>query len=272
MIMKTHIIMPIILYVIAPAFMVGNGQYYKISLTASAAAATAQEPIQAPPGGQAGAPPGASASETIELTGTSADINGTFKVPLPMPGGTKDSTFILSCNGSEVTGTITDPSDPSRIFEIYDGKAKGNSFSFSVMVGKTEFNLEGTAGDGKLSMTLTTHETIPLDDGTKIKTSKDTEIDGAYLVPVYSPGGIMENIFFLKTEGDTLTGQMAMISNPLRDSSQFFDGTVNGKEVSFYTRTTQSLFHFIGTIEGDKIMLNLLVTDVRKGIEGAAVK
>jgi len=217
-------------------------------------------------------PGGNAATETRELLGTSADINGTFKVPLPMPGGTKDSTFILSCNGSEVTGTITDPSEPSRICEIYHGKARGNRFSFSAMVGRTEFNLEGTAGDGRLSMTLTTHETIPLDDGTKIKTSRETEIDGAYLVPVYSPGGIMENIFFLKTEGDTLTGQMVMISNPLRDSSQFFDGTVNGKDVSFYTRTTQSLFHFVGTIEGDKIKLKLLVTDVRKGIEGIAVK
>jgi hypothetical protein len=120
-------------------------------------------------------------------------------------------------------------------------------------------------------MTLTTQESIPLSDGTKIKTSQEAAMDGAYLVPVYSPGGIMENIFFLKTEDNTLTGQMIMILNPLKDTSMFFDGTVKGNEVSFYARTAQSLFHFIGTVECEKIKLKLLVTDVKKDIEGRAI-
>ena len=289
--MKICLLIQIALFSFTVAFITGHDQN-KITSTAWATA-TVQETMPSPAGAPAGSPGGPpagapagtpsggpgesgpggnSATETRELTGTSADINGKFKVPLPMPGGTKDSTFILACDGKEVTGTITSPSDPAQICKIYNGKANGNRFSFSAMVGKTEFSLEGTAGGGRLSMTLTTQETIPLDDGTKIRTSKETGIDGAYLVPVYSPGGIMENIFFIKTEGNTLTGQMIMISNPLRDTSQFFDGTVNGKEVSFYTRTTQSLFHFVGTIEEEKIKLKLLVTDVRKGIEGSVVK
>jgi hypothetical protein len=44
---------------------------------------------------------------------------------------------------------------------------------------------------------------------------------------------------------------------------------VNGKDVSFYTRTPQSLFHFKGTIDGDNIKLDLIVTDVVKGIKGS---
>jgi hypothetical protein len=231
--------------------------------------ATADEKTAIPPAGvQPAGPPGSTSTETKILTGASTDINGKFKVSLPLPGGSKESTFTLSCKDSTVTGKITSPYNPDQSCDIYNGTATGNKFIFSSKVGKTEYNFEGTAGEGKLSMTLTTQETIPLGDGTKIKTSQDTTIDGAYLVPVYSPGGIMENIFFLKTEGNALTGQMIMIRNPLKDTSTFFDGTVKGKEVSFYTRTPQSLFHFKGIVEGEKIKLTLFVTDVKKGIEG----
>lgn len=216
-------------------------------------------------------PQGNSAAETEVLTGTSGDINGVFKVPLSVPGGTKDSTFTLSCDGTSVTGSITNPYNPDENCAIYNGKSEGNSFKFSAKVGRAEYNFEGTAGKGSLSMTLTTLETIHLDTGSKIKTSKDTPIDGAYLVPVYSPGGIMENVFFLKTEGNTLTGQMVMISNPMRDKSDFFDGTVNGNEISLYTRTPQSLFHFKGTVEGNQIKLDMIVTDVVKGIKGSVI-
>ena len=79
----------------------------------------------------------------------------------------------------------------------------------------------------------------------------------------------MENIFFLKTEGNALTGQMVMVSNPMKDKSDFFDGTVNGNKISLYTRTPQSLFHFTGTIDRDKIKLDLIVTDVAKGVTGS---
>jgi len=212
---------------------------------------------------------GGSATETEILTGTFIDINGVFKAPLRVPGGTKDSIFTLYCDGSSVIGNITNPFNPEEKSIIYNGKAEGNKFNFSTRIGRAEYNFEGTAGDGGISMTLTTFETIHLDEGSKVKTSKDMPIDGAYLVPVYSPGGIMENIFFLKTEGNTLTGQMVMISNPMKDKSDFFDGTVNGNEISFYTRTPQSLFHFKGNINGDKIRLDMIVTDIIKGIKGA---
>jgi hypothetical protein len=233
--------------------------------------AAAKEKAAGPPAGVLAGTPGSTSTETMILKGTSADISGKFKVPLPLPGGSKDSTFTLSCKGSTVTGQITSPYNPDQSCEIYNGTATGNKFTFSAKVGKTEYNFEGTAGEGKLSMTLTTRETIPLGDGTKIKTTQEAAIDGAYLVPVYSPGGIMENIFFLKTEGNTLTGQMIMIRNPLKDTSTFFDGTIKGNEVSFYTRTPQSLFHFVGTIEAEKIKLTLFVTDVKKNIEGGKI-
>jgi hypothetical protein len=232
----------------------------------------ADEKTQGPPAGvQPAGPPVAGSTETKVLKGTSSDINGKFKVALPLPGGSKESTFTLSFRDSIVTGKITSPYNPDQASEIHNGTAQGNKFSFSTKVGNTEYNFEGTAGEGKLSMTLTTQETIPLGDGTKIKTSQEAAIDGAYLVPVYSPGGIMENIFFLKVEGSALTGQMIMIRNPLKDTSTFFDGTVKGKEISFYTRTPQSLFHFIGTVEGEKIKLTLYVTDIKNGIEGSAI-
>jgi hypothetical protein len=243
----------------------------------SAAASSASAPGKAAttPGAPGAAPsapsPGNSAVETKILTGTSADINGRFKVSLSVPGGAKDSLFTLSCNGALVTGDITSPYNPNEKCTIYNGTAKGNKFSFSTKIGKAEYNFEGTAGKGSLSMTLTTQEVIALDAGSKIKTSKETAIDGAYLVPVHSPGGVMENIFFLKTEGSALTGQMVMISNPLKDKSDFFDGTVKGNEISLFTRTPQSLFHFKGTIDGDKIKLNMIVTDVVKGIMGSAM-
>jgi hypothetical protein len=233
----------------------------------------AQGRVAAAPKAQEAAPsmlsPGNSATETEVLTGTSADINGKFKVGLSVPGGIKDSIFTLSCDGISIAGNITNPFNPDEKCVIYNGKAEGNRFNFSAKIGRAEYNFKGTAGKGSLSMTLTTLETIPLDAGSKIKTLKETAIDGAYLVPVYSPGGVMENIFFLKTEGTALTGQMVMISNPMKDKSDFFDGSVNGKEVSFYTRTPQSLFHFKGTIDGDKIKLDLIVTDVVKGVTGS---
>lgn len=213
-----------------------------------------------------------STAETEQLKGTSADIGGTFRVPLPLPGGNRDSIFTLARDGTTISGSITNPYKPDEKCEIYNGTVKNNTFSFYANVGGTEFNFQGTAGNGKLSMTFTTLESITLEDGLKIKTSKEAAIDGVYLVPVYSPGGPMENIFFIKTEGDILKGQMVSVNNPTGDRSDFFDGTVDGGQLSFYTRTAQgSLFHFMGTVDGDKIKLNMMVTDVSTNVKGSAI-
>jgi hypothetical protein len=266
--MKNHFFIPAVIFILAFIMI-----FLHETKSEAASAAPAQGKTAAAPPPQEGSPPGLSSAssptETEILTGTSADINGRFKVGLRVPGSTKDSIFTLSCDGSSVAGNITNPFKPDEKCAIYNGKAEGNRFVLSTRIGRAEYNFEGTAGKGSLSMTLTTLETIALDAGSKIKTSKETAIDGAYLVPAYSPGGIMENIFFLKTEGTALTGQMVMISNPMKDKSDFFDGTVNGKEVSFYTRTPQSLFHFKGAVDGDKIKLDMIVTDVAKGITGS---
>jgi hypothetical protein len=264
MIMKRYFFIPAIFFVLISVMA------FCLVLKSEAASSA---PVQGVTAGQAKAAPplpspGNSDVETEVLEGSPADIKGNFKVSISVPGGTKDSMFTLSCDGSSITGTITNPYTPEEKCAIFNGKAEGNRLSFSTRIGKTEYNFEGTAGKGKLSMTVTTLETIPLDAGSKIKTSKESRIDGVYLVPVYSPGGIMENIFFLKTDGNALTGQMVSVSNPMKDKSDFFDGTVNGNEISVYTRTPQSLFHFKGMIDGDKIKLDLIVKDVVKGTKG----
>ena len=137
----------------------------------AASTAPAQGKTAAAPTAQEGAPPGLSparsSTETEVLTGTTADINGRFKVGLSVPGGTKDSIFTLTCDGSSITGNITNPFNPDEKCSIYNGKAEGNRFKFSAKISRAEYNFEGTAGKGSLSMTLITLETIPLDAGSK---------------------------------------------------------------------------------------------------------
>jgi hypothetical protein len=98
----------------------------------------------AAPAAQEAAPsmlsPGNSAIETEVLTGTPADINGRFKVSLSVPGGMKDGIFMLSYDGSSITGNITNPFNPDEKCIIYNGKSEGNRFVFSTKIGRAEYN------------------------------------------------------------------------------------------------------------------------------------
>jgi len=237
-------------------------------------------PTGAPPGGNAPAEtaaPATAATKTALLTGSKEDVNGKFNVSFSMPGpkgpGNKaEIVFTLAVSGNALTGQMTDPDDPAQVRKIENGKVDGNQFSFQAKSGTKTYAFTGTASKEKLLKTERTTELFVLDPGSKVKTAKTAGVvDGAYLVAVHSPGGAMDNIMFLKTNGTALEGKMVMISSPTKDWSDFSDGTVDGNKVSFYTKTPQSTFHFSGQISGEVIQLNLEVTDEHVNVEGRRI-
>jgi hypothetical protein len=142
------------------------------------------------------------ASDDVEGT-----ISGTYTLSLPMPGGTKESTLVLVRHENEITGTMSAPGDTSSAYSIYGGTYNKGKFKLSADIGRITYLLEGSHLGQTLTFTMTTTETIPLDAGSRIN-GNTGEINGKYLVPVYSPGGIMENHFELVAENGTITGQM----------------------------------------------------------------
>lgn len=235
--------------------------------------AVAQTP-SIPSSGSTTPPPGVpliatpAATTTKLLSGTAADINGKFKVAVPVPGKARDSIFDLSVVGKTLTGSISNPYQPEQQSKIYNGTVNNNQFAFSTKVGNVEFNFAGTAGAGKLAMTMVSNEVVALADGHKIKTAKEVPVDGAYLVAVHAPNNsTMDNILFLNSNGTTLNGKMVRIGG-VKDSADFYDGTVNGNQVSFYAKNPMSTFHFVGSVVGDVLKLNMIITDTRYGVEG----
>lgn len=205
---------------------------------------------------------------TKALVGTAADINGKFKVSVPVPGKPRDSVFTLNTVGDTLSGSMTDPHQPEQTSTIYNTNVEGNQFSFTARIGNVEFNFLGTAGAGKLAMTMTSTEVVKLAPGSKIKTAQDAPVDGAYLVAVHAPNNsTMDNIFFLNSRGSTLNGKMVRIGG-VKDSADFFDGTVTGNKVSFYAKNPMSTFHFDGTADNGVLDLTMTVTDTRYAVEG----
>ncbi len=93
-------------------------------------------------------------------------------------------------------------------------------------------------------------------------------MDGAYLVAVHAPNNsTMDNIFFLNTRGTTLNGKMVRIGG-VKDSADFYDGTVNGGKVSFYAKNAMSTFRFDGSAEGSVLDLTMTITDSRYAVAG----
>ncbi len=231
-----------------------------------------------------------------------ADIDGTYRLSLPMPGGEKESILSITSNGSELSGTMSAPGAPSEIYPIRDGNCNAEKFRFSVEMGRITYTLAGTYHDGGLAFDMTTEESIPLGDGERLA-GKTGEITGSYRVPVYSPGGIKENRFDLVAEGGHITGEMYALggndsaggmagapdrmpppqadgatspagtaSNGKRDLNRFKEGRYTGNSIDLYTKTAQgSDFHFSGSIEGDIIRLTLHVTDRRSGLTAEAL-
>lgn len=231
-------------------------------------------------------------------------IDGTWQLALPMPGGNRESILVLSSHENELSGTMSNPGTPADAYDIYDGVCLGSSFRFSADIGRITYFIEGACLKNTLSFNMKTTETIPLDDGRRLD-GNTGEISGRYLVPVYSPGGIMENHFELEAEKGKITGQMYVpvtgnvimpagkqgtptdmpappdgisagapagsgigdASGDKRDVNTFYDGTCEGNRINLFTQTAQgSLFHFAGTIEGDTIKLTLHVTDQNNGL------
>ena len=60
-----------------------------------------------------------------------ADATGTWKAQITAPDGNHDLTFALKAQGSSLTGTVTENQKPA---DIQEGKAQGDTVSFSVMI------------------------------------------------------------------------------------------------------------------------------------------
>jgi hypothetical protein len=206
-------------------------------------------------------------------------IDGTYVISLPMPGGAKESTLVLSSQGNSLMGTMSEPGNPSQVSPIRNASCVDGRFKLSADIGRIAFNLEGVCSEGKLKFDMTTMETIPLGEGTRLQ-GKTGEIAGKYLVPVYSPGGIKENHFDLAAKNGVITGEMYVLddggglseerggppanmpppqergpsagagepppgsgmnvaSDGKRDLNIFFDGTYQGNNISLYVKTAQ---------------------------------
>jgi hypothetical protein len=232
-------------------------------------------------------------------------IDGAWRLSLPMPGGAAESNLVLASDGDSMTGSMSNPGEPSDIHPVYDGTCGNGKFSLHADMGRISYHLEGTCINDRLTFDLKTTESIPLGEGHRLE-GNSGEISGKYLVPVYSPGGIMENHFVLAAENGIITGQMyvpvsrneaspekpdAAVSDmgPIpegtpsgpppsgptvaatgdkRDVNDFHDGAYEGNRISLYTLTAQgSLFHFTGTVLGDTINLSMHVTDRKEALE-----
>ena len=76
--------------------------------------------------------------------------------------------------------------------------------------------------------------------------------DGNWNLVVSTPMGERLGSLSLKTEGTTLQGSQAADGN----STEIFDGTVNGNEISWKVLITDPMpmtLEFTGTVEGDEM-------------------
>ena len=76
--------------------------------------------------------------------------------------------------------------------------------------------------------------------------------DGNWNLVVSTPMGERQATLSVKTEGTTLKGSQAADGN----STEIFDGTVNGNEISWKVSITDPMpmtLEFTGTVDGDEI-------------------
>jgi hypothetical protein len=84
--------------------------------------------------------------------------------------------------------------------------------------------------------------------------------DGSWSVTVATPIGERRAILSVKTDGDVLKGSQLAEG----DSTEIFDGIVNGNQVSWKVSITQPMdmtLEFTGTINGDEISGNVTLGD-----------
>ena len=224
-------------------------------------------------------------------------MNGTYQITLPLPGG--DRTSILTISGPEeaLQGTLTNPYEPSTLCPV-EGSVENGILTCRTMVGRTEFILSGQVQPEEMKLRLTTHETIPLEPGQRISGTPG-QLEGEYLVGVYSPGGVKENHFVIRQENGALGGEMYCLMDektlefmkhmmagggpggpapegemPMLpkvgdkcDVNPFLSVTGTPERFTVTTRTGNgSLFRFTGALQEDRPVLTLHVTDETDGI------
>ena len=226
-------------------------------------------------------------------------MNGTYEIMLPLPGGVRKSILTLSGKPDQLSGTLTNPYEPSTLCPV-EGAVEKGILTCCTKVGRTKFVFSGSVKTEGLELCLTTHETIPLEPGTRISGTPG-QLEGEYLVGVYSPGGIKENHFVIWKENGVLGGEMYCLMDnktlefmqnmmasgnsggpapegempPLPkvgdkcDVNPFLSVTGTPEQFTVTTRTgSGSLFRFTGFLREDRPELTLYVTDETAGIHG----
>jgi len=82
--------------------------------------------------------------------------------------------------------------------------------------------------------------------------------DGNWSLIVTTPMGERRATLSVKTDGNALKGSQSADGN----STEIFDGTVNGNEVSWKVSITQPMdmtLEFTGTINGDEVSGNVIL-------------
>ena len=139
-------------------------------------------------------------------------INGNYRAVLPIAGRTFEVVFALNCADGLITGTMANPHSPEDLCPI-TGRLEGDAFQFTAQAGRTVYTYRGTVTAQGLAFDLQTNERIPLDPGKRLAGTTG-ELAGEYLVGVYSPGGVKENHFVIRSEGETLSGEMFCMFDP----------------------------------------------------------
>ena len=224
-------------------------------------------------------------------------MNGTYQITLPLPGGDRTSMLTISGAKEALQGTLTNPYEPSALCPV-EGSVENGILTCRTMVGRTEFILSGQVQPEEMKLRLTTHETIPLEPGKRISGTPG-QLEGEYLVGVYSPGGVKENHFVIRQENGALGGEMYCLMDektlefmkhmmagggpggpapegempPLPkvgdkcDVNPFLSVTGTPEQFTVTTRTGNgSLFHFTGALQEDRPVLTLHVTDETDGL------
>ena len=128
-----------------------------------------------------------------------------YTITLPLPG--RDREAVISLDAASQTGTITNPYEPEALCPLYDVSVTDAAMSCKAMVGRTEFLFSGPADPEGYVLEFTTHETIPLEPGTRLE-GESGALSGEYLVGVYSPGGVKENHFVIRRTDTGYEGEM----------------------------------------------------------------
>lgn len=227
-----------------------------------------------------------------------------YSVTLSLPGGGREVRFALDID-SRVTGTMTNPYQPTELLTVTNGTAAGDRIAFQAKVGRVDYFFDGTYTPDQLNLTLTTKETIVLEPGKRLSGASG-QIPGEYLVGVYSPGGVKENHFVIEAAQGALKGEMfglvtadSLIPGPggpgggpggpggpgggpggppkpmkIGDKMDLnlLSGCCTEDGFRLETKTAQgSVFIFVGSISGDEIAMTMYVTDVTPDLQVKAI-